>query len=155
MIRAGDYIASVPAWAKADLQCYHPPWIKPEDVFREIKERTLNYTSTDEWLRENPPKIEFGAIFVWPPYETDIDHPGCQTLAEAWKRATGRQAQFSGFKAVDDLAFVQALGIPGVSFGPGDLSMGAHGPDEYVPVQQVIDCTRALACMIVDWCGIE
>ncbi len=31
--------------------------------------------------------------------------------------------------------------------------MGVHGPNEFVPLQQVIDCAKVLAAMIVDWCG--
>ncbi|MEM3941368.1 MAG: M20/M25/M40 family metallo-hydrolase, partial [Candidatus Bathyarchaeia archaeon] len=62
---------------------------------------------------------------------------------------------YSGFKAVNDLTYVQQFGIPGVSFGPGDLYMGAHGPNEYVPVDQIIQCTKTIALFILYWCFKE
>ena len=154
-IEGGTYIASVPGYAKAHCQCYYPPWIKYEDVVAEIRKVVEAYALTDSWLRKNPPKLTFGKTFVWPPYETDLSHPGCQILAKAWKEATRTTAQFSGFKAVNDVAFVQALGIPGVSMGPGDLHMGAHGPNEYVPIDQIINCAKTFALFIIDWCGME
>ena len=117
-----------------------------------IKEAIENYSKMDSWLKENPPKLSFGKRFHWPPYETPIDHPACKTLGKAWEKATGRKAIYSGFKAVNDLTFIQAFGIPGISFGPGDLSMGAHGPNEYVPIDQLIECTKTLALFIVEWC---
>ena len=95
--------------------------MKYEEVAAEIKRVVEAYASTDDWLEDNPPKVTVGKIFVWPPYETDVNHPGCRTLAQAWERAVGRPVQFSGLKAVDDQAFIQVLGIPGVSMGPGNI----------------------------------
>jgi len=154
-IEGGTYIASVPGYAKAHCQCYHPAWVKYEDVVADIKKVIDAYVSVDDWLRKNPPKFTAGKVFVWPPYETDANHPGCQALAKAWQEAVGKPAQLSGFKAVDDVTFIQALGIPGVSLGPGDLSMGAHGLDEHVPINHIVNCTKAFAYFIIDWCGIK
>lgn len=151
-IEGGTYIASVPGIARLRAQCYYPAWVEFEEVKKLIEDAINYYSKTDLWLRENPPKIKFAEIFHWPSYQTDINHPGCQILAEAWEKATGRKAIFSGFKAVDDMAFIQRLGIPGVSFGPGDLSMGVHGPDEHVPIEHIIDCCKTLALFIIMWC---
>ncbi|MEM3449521.1 MAG: ArgE/DapE family deacylase [Nitrososphaerota archaeon] len=151
-IEGGTYIASVPGIAKIKAQCYYPAWVEYEEVKR-IIEKTLNhYSKIDEWLVKNPPKIKFANIFHWPPYQTDIEHPACKKLGEAWEMSTKRKAIYSGFKAVNDLAFIQKLGIPGVSFGPGDLSMGVHGPDEYVPIEQIVECCKTLALFILIWC---
>jgi acetylornithine deacetylase/succinyl-diaminopimelate desuccinylase-like protein len=30
--------------------------------------------------------------------------------------------------------------------------MGVHGPNAFVPLQQVLDCAKVLAAMIVNWC---
>ncbi len=32
--------------------------------------------------------------------------------------------------------------------------MGVHGNNEYVPLDQVIDCCKVYAEMILRWCGI-
>ncbi len=44
-------------------------------------------------------------------------------------------------------------GIPTVLFGPGDVRR-AHGPDECVPVHDLIVVTRALALAAVRFCGV-
>jgi acetylornithine deacetylase len=102
-----------------------------------------------------PSEVSIGKRFVWPPYQTDINHEGCKILAKAWEHATRTPAQFSGLKAVDDQAFIQALGIPGVSMGPGNILMGGHGPDEHVPVKQIPMIAKTLALFIIDWCGLK
>jgi acetylornithine deacetylase/succinyl-diaminopimelate desuccinylase family protein len=151
-IEGGTYIAAVPGIAKIKCQCYYPYWVSYEEVKKVIEDAIKHFSTIDDWLKENPPKVEFGKIFHWPPYRTDPENPACKILGEVWEKATNSKAIYSGFKAVDDLAFIQALGIPGVSFGPGDLSMGAHGPNEYVPIQQIIDCAKALALFIASFC---
>lgn len=158
IIEGGKYIASVPGSARAHLQCYFPPWVTVEEVIGEIKKVVDSYAATDDWLKENPPKFDYGKIFSkegWPSYNTSLDHPACEKLAIAWKSVTGAKAQFSGFKAVNDLGFLQKLGIPGVSMGPGSLHFGAHGPDEYVPISQLVKCAKTFAVFIINWCGLE
>jgi acetylornithine deacetylase len=152
-VEAGSYLASVPGNATATCQVYHPSWVKYEEVVTEIRRVVEAYASTDDWLRLNPPKVTAPRTFVWPPYETDVNHPGCASLAKAWEHAVGRPAQFSGLKAVDDQAFIQALGIPGVSMGPGNIFMGGHGPDERVTIKQLPMMAKTLALFIIDWCG--
>ncbi len=41
-----------------------------------------------------------------------------------------------------------------IIFGPGDLAFGAHGTNEYVPVDQVIAACKVYAHLIIDWCGV-
>jgi len=140
----------IPGYARASLLVTHPPWVRYEDALEEIKKAVESYSSLDPWLKLHPPKVT--VPHVWPPYETDPNHPGCQALAKAFRESTGKDPIISGFRAVDDVVFLQKLGIPGVSLGPGDISLGCHGPDEYVPIDQMIECTKAIAFFILDWC---
>ncbi|MDA4122434.1 MAG: M20/M25/M40 family metallo-hydrolase [Thaumarchaeota archaeon] len=151
VLQAGDMMGMIPGFAKASLLVTYPPWVTKDDAFSEVKKAIDSYVVLDTWLKQHPPKVT--TPHSWPPYETDPNHPGCQTLARSFKESTGRDPVISGFRAVDDVVFLQKLGIPGVSLGPGDISLGCHGPDEYVPVDQMIECTKALAFFILDWCG--
>ncbi len=61
----------------------------------------------------------------------------------------------SGFKAAADETFLTQAGIPTILFGPGSIGSGIHGPDEFVPVNQLIDCTKVFAMMAMDWCDVH
>ena len=68
--------------------------------------------------------------------------PGLDSpVAAAIVAATGAPARAK--LGWTDVARFGALGIPAVNFGPGDPNL-AHKPEEHVPVQQVLDCERAL-----------
>ena len=53
-----------------------------------------------------------------------------------------------------DANLLTGRGQPTIILGPGDLSFGAHGTNEYVPIQQVIDASKIYAAMIINWCGV-
>jgi acetylornithine deacetylase len=46
-----------------------------------------------------------------------------------------------------------AAGIPTLHYGPGDARL-AHGPDERVPVEEVLTAARTLAAFALDHCGV-
>jgi acetylornithine deacetylase/succinyl-diaminopimelate desuccinylase-like protein len=52
-----------------------------------------------------------------------------------------------------DANIMNEKGHPTVIFGPGDLSWGAHGTGEYVPIDEVIAACKVYAGLIVDVCG--
>jgi acetylornithine deacetylase len=58
----------------------------------------------------------------------------------------------SGFGAHSDIGLPTGLGnTPTVNFGPGDPAL-SHQPNERVSVRDLIDCTKAIALAIEEWC---
>ena len=53
-----------------------------------------------------------------------------------------------------DLRLYAAAGIPTLHYGPGDLHL-AHGPEERVPVAEVVTAARAFALLAVRTCGLR
>lgn len=52
-----------------------------------------------------------------------------------------------------DLRLLTGLGgIPTVQYGPGDAKL-AHGPDESVPIEEILTTARTLAVLAIDICG--
>ena len=154
-IEAGDWAGSIPGHARIEGGVLYPGWLDGEEVKADFAAELEAYVSREPWLVANPPDIRIGEVYDVPPFETPVDHPGCQALAGALESATGEPAVFSGFKGVHDGCYVQeALGLDIVALGPGDLSFGAHGANEYVPIEQLLDCARAFALMAIRWCGL-
>jgi acetylornithine deacetylase len=74
------------------------------------------------------------------------------SLADAHVAAGGSgQPEVYGGPYGSDLRLLVAAGIPTVQYGPGD-SMAAHAPNEWVDVDDVLLCARALTRLIVDVC---
>jgi acetylornithine deacetylase/succinyl-diaminopimelate desuccinylase family protein len=81
-----------------------------------------------------PPEVVVATV----PSETD---PGEAIVDSALRAATriGRpMRRAGGFNAGCDMSKLVGAGIPTVICGPGDLAQ-AHGPDEFVEVQEVVD----------------
>ena len=81
-------------------------------------------------------------------FEVPEDLPGCRVLRAAAEEASGRTIGFGGLRATTDAVFLAEGGTPTVVFGPGSIEQ-AHGPDEFVPIDELHQCVRALALTIV------
>lgn len=153
-IEGGTYEGSVSGQASVRGLINYPSWISSADITAEFERAIYHHAQLDDWLREHPPVVKVGAVYNWPSFATPYDAPGPQALALAYEGALGKPLIFTGSKFVGDAAFLQhECDVPAVYFGPGDCSMGVHGPNEYVPLSQVLDCARVLAAMLVEWCG--
>lgn len=157
MISGGEFIGALPE----NCEVVYNVWTSPEESFEdsvsEIRAFVENISKNDEWLRDHPPILEVPAHDFprfWPSYDEPLDHPGVVALAESYGSALKRPAKWGAFTAVADVAWMRKKGLPGVIFGPGALSMGVHGNNEHVPIDQVIDCCKVYADMILRWCGV-
>jgi succinyl-diaminopimelate desuccinylase len=73
------------------------------------------------------------------------DHPWVKQVGEAVSRATGRVPSVIGMPFTTDARFVRnQAGIPAVVCGPGRIDQ-AHGDDEFVEVQRLVDAAAAYA----------
>lgn len=143
-------------YAKVQGHVFYTPRSDPEKLWAEMKAVVNGLATTYDWLEEHPPAMKWKELFDWPYYEVQVSHPGCETLAKAIEKVTRESATFSAFKAVDDCAYIQReYKEDVVSWGPGNLHMGTHGPDEYIPLDQLIAATKFYAVMAIEWCGLS
>ena len=161
IIEGGQFLAALAGSCKMTCQVYYPQWVDGKEVWNEIKRAIESVSAADDWLKDNPPKLKVDKsiegreeYLFWGPNKVSVEHPGCQTLATSWKEATGKDAIFSGIKAVDDSTWFGARGIPAVTLGPGTIAAGAHGIDEYVLVDNILRCCKTYAAMAANWCGV-
>jgi acetylornithine deacetylase len=109
----------------------------------------------DAWLRDHPVEVEWwGGQFASgriPPDSDLVDR-----VRAAHRAASGgRPPDVYGAPYGSDLRLLTGLaGIPTLQYGPGDARL-AHGPDEAVPVADVVAAARTLALLALDICGAD
>ncbi len=146
--------STFPDYCSAQLSLKYLPNERVEDVKAEFEDYLQRVAAADPWLREHPPEIEWGLSGVaFPPAETSPKHPAIRTLAAAHQAALGAP-RYGGFVAVTDLAWMAERGIPGCLYGPGSID-DAHTSREFVPIDELIGVTKALALTALGWCGLE
>jgi acetylornithine deacetylase len=151
-IEGGTYLGSVPGYCKLTGCVWYPSWVDLDDVILELRERVSALAQTDDWLRENPPQLRAPVLQSWHPTKISMDHEGVKTLAASFEEVTEKKAIHSGFRAVCDATFLNENGVPAMTFGPGDLGTGVHGPNEYVPIAEVVECAKVYAITALNWC---
>lgn len=152
-VTAGTYVGSLPGEAHIEGNISYPSWVDGAEVKAEFERLIGLHAQLDDWLNDHPPLVNVGQVYDWPPHICDLETPGVKLLAEAVAKISGSPAVYSGAKFVADAVFLQRdCNIPAVYFGPGDCSMGVHGPDENIPLDQVLTCAKSLAAFMIDWC---
>ncbi len=131
---------------------WYAPYEKEEDVKKEIVDYITKWCATDSWLVENPPEIKWS--ICWPPYDVPMDAPICKAIESVYEDAVERPVSYYGFAAVADAAFLNRAGIPTVILGAGDIC-DAHGPDEFVSLEEMKKAAKLYALTIAAWCGVE
>ncbi len=74
------------------------------------------------------------------------------SMKDAHRDALGREATVSSSRYVTDGTYIHDEGIPCVVCGPGAISDGAHGYDEFVPRKEVLEAAKLYAGFIYEWC---
>lgn len=152
IVRSGDWPSSVPDLAVAEGRLGVFPGEHPDDARRALREALDAVASTDPWLASHPPEL------VWfegqfEPGDTPLDAPIVQLVAQVHREVVGEAPTFIGIPAGTDMRlFTRHAGIPTVMYGPGSVRQ-AHSADEFVPVSELVTCTRVLARTLLAWCG--
>ena len=154
VVRAGNWASTVPESLVAEGRVGLIPG-EEVDAFKElVAERVDTVAGRDPWLREHPPEIQwFGGQFA--PAEVAADAPICEAVEEAHERVTGEKPPVEGVAYGADMRlFIRFGGMPCVMYGAGDVKV-AHAPDEHISVTELLTATSTVACLLVDWCGVE
>jgi acetylornithine deacetylase len=131
-------------------------WFYPDQTFdqvqREVDEYIDHVCQLDPWLARHPPRITWHLRNIYfPPAFVPLDHPFVNALRSSLPDERS-SLDAVAFSAVCDVAWYYEQGVPGIVFGPGSL-LQAHSPDEFVPADEVIQGTKAIALALLDWCG--
>jgi acetylornithine deacetylase len=150
-INGGVWPSSTPEQCilEGSLECL------PEEDIREVRERFRSYLlqacKMDEWLRNNPPNIEwFGLWFE--SCITDVNHPIINLIQKYCREIVKVMPKLKGGGGSDLRCLVKYANTPTVIFG-GGCGGNAHGVDEYLEIESLINSTKILALTILSWCG--
>ncbi len=151
-VQAGDWASTVPDLLVANGRLGVAIGESVEQARAELEQAVAAACAADPWLAEHPVDVTWwGGQFA--SGRTDPAHPITGIVRDEHVALFGAEPDVYGGPYGSDLRLLTGIGgIPTVHYGPG-VPPAAHAPDEYVPVQQVIDAAHSLARMIVRICA--
>ncbi|MCU1589029.1 MAG: peptidase dimerization protein [Frankiales bacterium] len=151
-VRAGDWASSVPDLLVAEGRLGVALGEPVAAARGELEQVVAEVCATDPWLAANPVRVEwFGGQFA--SSLLPDGSPVLSLVAGAHRRVTGRTPDVLGAPWGSDIRLLADLGgVPALHYGPGDVRK-AHGPDESVPVEDLVTVTRSLVMLVAQACG--
>lgn len=151
-VSAGDWASTVPDLLVAEGRYGVALGESVADARAELEQAIADACARDPWLRDHPVEVQWwGGQFA--PGRTDDTVGLLPMLGAIHEELTGARPETYGGPYGSDLRLLSGIGgIPTVQYGPGDAK-AAHAPDEYVPIDEMVLCARAIARLIVTACS--
>lgn len=118
----------------------------PEEDFAVEKQRLLAVFDT---ARANGIDIDVRILQEGAAAGTAADVPLGKALEICIREVSGREARFEMCPGLLETRFYAERGIPAFAYGPGLLTV-SHGPNEFVPVERIVECAKIYALTAVD-----
>jgi len=117
--------------------------INPEENFAEEKSKLLS-------LVDDAADVE--VLQEGTSCGVDENCPAGRALRRAIEAVTGKAAQFEMCPGLLETRFYAERGIPAFAYGPGLLTV-AHGPNEFVPIERIVECAQIYALTAAELLG--
>ena len=152
-VRCGDWASSVPDRLVAEGRLGVALDEDPALARAALEEAVAAAADVDPWLRDHPPVVTWtGGQFASGRYAGD-DGRLARAVAVAHADVTGGPPpRERGAPYGSDLRLYAAAGVPTLHYGPGDVRL-AHGPDESVPVRELVTVAEALTLTLLRACS--
>jgi len=152
-VRSGDWSSSVPDRLVAEGRYGVCLDETPEAARRVFTDAIAAACAGDPWLRDHPVRVEWwGGQFA--ASRTAAASPILAEVATAHSFVSAHPQQRWGAPFGSDLRLMNDIGgVPTVHYGPGDVTL-AHGPNESVPIAEVLTAARVLAVLAINHCGV-
>lgn len=154
-IHGGTFISALPGSCEAVFSVLFAPSYTVETIAEELQQVVNRVAMNDLWMREHLPVLEWPYVVNGKQPIDMTAHPAASVLQTSFATALGRPGEFEYASFTSDGNYFNDRGQPTIIFGPGDLVMGTHGPDEYIPVEDVAAAARVFAHFMIDWCGVK
>ena len=149
-LQAGDWASSVPDRLVAEGRYGIRIAEDPATARAELEAAVAEAAEQEPYLRDHPPRVTWpGGVFRGG--QLTPGHPLALSVAQAHEQVTGRDiGPARGASYGSDLRLYAGGGIPTLHYGPGS-PREAHGPDESVPVEELVIVTEVLQRLL--WTG--
>jgi acetylornithine deacetylase len=153
-VRAGDWASSVPDLLVAEGRLGVAIGEPVSAARAALEQAVAAACARDPWLRDHPVEVEWwGGQFASGRLAATSDLPARVAAAHLAAGAATAPDVYGAPYGSDLRLLTELGGIPTVQYGPGDAAV-AHGPDEFVPVDEVVACARTLALLALDICHV-
>jgi len=117
--------------------------LNPEEDFEVEKQRLFDVIDR----ARGPATIEVEVIQAGRASGSDENGSLGRALAESIVEVTGRPARFELCPGLLEIRFYAEHGVPAFAYGPGLLTV-SHGPDEFVPIDRIVECSQVYALTV-------
>ena len=153
-ITSGDWPSSVPDTAIIEGRMGVSPEETIQSAQLEMETCLRELNQQDEWLRENPLKIEwFGGR--WLPGSLESDHPLMKELTKSFVEVKGENPVIEASPWGTDGGILSTIGnTPVVVFGPG-ITETAHDANEHINLEDMFTASEIIALTLLKWCEVD
>ncbi|HEU5039026.1 MAG TPA: ArgE/DapE family deacylase [Nocardioides sp.] len=151
-VSCGDWASTVPDLLVAEGRIGVALGEDPDVARAQLEEAVAEAAAADPWLRHHPPVVAWtGGQFGSGAY-AEADRALHDLVATAHADVIeGPRPRERGAPYGSDLRLYAAAGVPTLHYGPGDVRL-AHGPEESVPVRELVAVTESLVLALVRAC---
>lgn len=155
-IRAGDWLVNVPDRCTMTYHVAYLPAHADADgwgtaVQAEVEAAVENAASADPWLAEHPPRVRW--LVDIPAAEVAPGEPIVAVALDAGEDV-GRPGRRAGLDSWHDgVTFTRFGATPTIAIGPRSIDR-AHTVDEFVPLDDLVDCAKLYALAAMRFCGL-
>ncbi|MEM2145312.1 MAG: M20/M25/M40 family metallo-hydrolase, partial [Candidatus Jordarchaeaceae archaeon] len=156
LISGGEKVNIVPASAEAELDIRILPGMNYELIKGEIDQIRKKY---NELLEKTYPNLRASGIegitvdevLRFDPSYQKLDSPLINLVRNVIKRVSGTEPLLFMHTGGTDARFFRAKGIPTICYGAG--SETAHGNNEYVSINSLVEVTKIYSLSTIDFLG--
>jgi len=151
IIKGGTKENIVPELCEAACDVRIIPGMTSEGILKEVR-------AVIDSLRRQDPTInaEVTPTSWWPPSEISTSEELFNIAKNSVAIVAGYELTPRGFTGSNDTSWLTNVAhIPAMAFGPGDnYKSGAHGSDEWVSIDRLLDFSKIYGLMAIEACGV-
>jgi len=154
-VNGGVFYGVTPGYAEFCSDIRILPGMTPAQVARDVRDFLDQLRAEDPDLQvEIVEELTQEETWQTKHPEVTADEPFVEMLLTASERVLGKRPPLGGFEGGTDAYYLHGQGgIPTVpAFGPGLLPL-AHGPNEYVDLESVVEASKIYALAALDYLG--